>query len=148
MAPVFPPGPASKVPTNNHFSAAPAHIHTCELSPLPSPFPKPSKEQLRQPGAQTSTTPHPAPHPLHTKWKESPLLGQGQPAAQASTAEPQREAAWAKGRGYQGCSLPLWGRSPSSWPLWLGWPAVSTSFWTARCCWVPKQQKTPTSICA
>lgn len=74
MAQVFSLGLTSKVPTSSYFSAAPAHIHTCKLSPLLSPFPKPSREQLRQPGAQTSTTPRPAPHPLHTKCKEPPYL--------------------------------------------------------------------------
>lgn len=76
MAQVFPPGPAPKVPRSSH-SAVPAHIHTCKLSRLLVPFPKPSREQVRQPGAQTSpasTTPHPAPHRLYTKWKVSHCL--------------------------------------------------------------------------
>lgn len=76
MAQVFPPGPAPKVPRSSH-SAVPAHIHTCKLSRLLVPFPKPSREQVRQPGAQTSpasTTPHPAPHRLYTKWKDSHCL--------------------------------------------------------------------------
>lgn len=87
MAQVFPPGPAPEVPTSSRCSAVPAHVHTCELSPLLSPFPKHSREQVRQPGAQPSpisTTPHPAPHPFHTKWKESPSLW---PGASSSESE-------------------------------------------------------------
>lgn len=77
MAQVFPPGAAPKVPRSSH-SVVPAHIHnTCKLSHLLMPFAKPLREQVRQPGAQTSpasTTPHPAPHRLYTKWKDSHCL--------------------------------------------------------------------------
>lgn len=150
MAQVFPPGLASKVSTSSYFSAAPAHIHTFELSPLPSPFPKSSREQLKQPGAQKSTTPHPAPHPLHARGKESPSLCLARSSQQHRQAQqsPNGRQLGLRGGGIR-CSLPLgWEGSSTSWPLWLGWPATLTSFWTARCSWVPKQQKTPTPICA
>lgn len=76
MDQIFPSGSAPKVPKSSCSSAVPAYIDICELSPLLSPFPKPSKEQVRQPGAKT--TPYPPPHiqcHIHfTKWKESHSL--------------------------------------------------------------------------
>lgn len=153
MAQVFPPGLAPKVPTSIYFPAAPVHIHTCKLRPLLSPLPKPSREQLRQPGEQTlstSATPHPAPHPLYAKWKESPSLCLARSSQQERQAQqcPKARQPGLRGGDILCLLLLLWGGSPTSWPLWLGWPAASTSFWTARCCWVPKQQKTSTSTCA
>lgn len=156
MAQVFPPGPAPKVPTSSHSSAVSAHIHTCELSPFLSPFPKPLREQVRQPGAQTSptsTTPHPAPHPFYAKWKESLSLCLARHIPQQRRAQllQQSEAGRTEGRRGRRRSPPLQGGIPTSWGIWpqlLHWPAALTSFWTTRCYWVPKQQKTPTSICA
>lgn len=97
MAQVFPPGPASKAPT----SCSSPHLHLfCVLSPLLSPFPKPSRDQLRQPGAQTSITPHPAPHPLYTKWKEVPslcLARSSQQQRQAQQSPRGRQPGWRGG---------------------------------------------------
>lgn len=99
MAQVFPPGAASKVSTSSHFSSAPTHIHTCKLSPPLSPFPKPSREQLIQPEAQTSTTAHPAPHPLYTKWKESPSLCLARSSQQQKQAQQGPEGGGLRGGG-------------------------------------------------
>ena len=149
MIQVFPAGPSPKVPTSSCSSAVPVHIHTCELSPLHSPFPKPSREQVTQLGVQmspTSTTPHPAPHPFCAKWKESPSRCLARHIQQQRWAQQlqQNKAAWTKGRRCRRCSLPLWREIPTSWGIWsqlLCWPAAPTSFWTTRCCRVPKQQK-------
>lgn len=115
MTQVFPSGPAPKVTTSISSSAVSAHIHTCKLIPLLSPFPKPSREQVRQPGAQTSltsTTPHSAPHLFYARWKESPSLClarsiQQQRWAQVAAAKWGSLDPKTKQRRSQRCSLPL-----------------------------------------